>query len=431
MQQSLRQEQVLLPAMLQSMELLQLPSVELGAFLERAAEENLALFVEPPAPFGASDPDASARRDAWLQNQPDREPGLTEDLEGQLPWLDLSNEVDPWVRHVIASLEASGRLASSDESLLGEARRAGLAGDAGDLGRAIAIVQALEPRGIGGRDVVETLLLQLDPTAADYPLLARLVEEHLDDLARNKRPRIAEALEIDLARLDELVRRLAALELTPGAMHTGGDEPTLVPDIHVEQGDDGFVVRLEEGGLHAVAVDADVETLAREKALDREVKALLRQQVEQARWIVEAVEQRRRTLLRVARATFARQRAFLEHGRDALSALRMTELGEELELHVSTISRAVAGKYVATPHGLVALRWFFQAPGGGSEDLARASVVSAVRTLVEHEDAARPLSDEELVERLAGEGFKLARRTVAKYRKELGIPSSYRRRRYS
>lgn len=430
--QGLRQEQVLLPSMIQSIQLLQLATTDLSTYLEQAGQENVALVVERRAgPVNRGSSEASDRFDAWLNAQPDREPGLAEILEEQLLWMNVPEALDPWVRHVIASLESSGLLEVADETLLEEARVKGIEGDAGALGRAIAIVQTMEPAGIGGRDQVEALLLQLNPGHEDYATLAVLLESHLDDLVRNKLPKVAKALGLELPRLEELLVELRGLELAPGERFSNGGEPALVPDLTVENVEGRWEVRLEDGSLPAVHVDADVETLAREKELDREVKSYLKQKVEEARWIVDAVEQRRRTLLRVARATFARQVAFLEDGRDKLKPLRMTEVAEELEIHLSTVSRAVSGKHVSTPFGLLPLRWFFQGAGGGNQDQARDSVRDRVKALIDGEDADAPLSDEDLVKSLAAEDVKVARRTVAKYRKELGIPSSYRRRKYS
>ena len=161
-----------------------------------------------------------------------------------------------------------------------------------------------------------------------------------------------------------------------------------------------------------------------------DVRRYLRGKVDRARWLVEAVEQRRETLLRVAQAVFAHQRAFLEHGPGHLVPLRMVRVAELLSLHVSTVSRAVAGKSAQTRWGIHPLRWFFQSAAGDTADAARDDVREELRRVVESEDPAAPLSDEELVVAMQGRGLSLARRTVAKYRKELGIPSSYRRRQF-
>jgi len=180
----------------------------------------------------------------------------------------------------------------------------------------------------------------------------------------------------------------------------------------------------------AVRLDPRVRSLARDRRQSAGVRRYLRGRLDRARWLIDAVAQREATLLRVARATFEHQRAFLEHGPGHLLPLRMGSLAEELAVHVSTVSRAVAGKHVQTPWGILPLRHFFQGSAGADEESARDDVLQAVRELFEGEDPHRPLSDDEAVVALARRGWKLARRTVAKYRRELGIPSSYRRRRY-
>jgi RNA polymerase sigma-54 factor len=168
--------------------------------------------------------------------------------------------------------------------------------------------------------------------------------------------------------------------------------------------------------------------MSQDADLPAEVRQHLRRKLDEARWLLDAVQQREMTLLRVARAVFEVQAAFLKEGRGHLVPLSMAHVAEQLGLAPSTVSRAVAGKYVDTPHGILALRWFFQTESGGA---ARDDLREVVRGLVRDEDPEQPLSDEDLVKSLASAGHRVARRTVAKYRKELGIKSSYQRRAYS
>jgi RNA polymerase sigma-54 factor len=334
------------------------------------------------------------------------------------------------VHLVVQCLDPSGYLTVSDERLLALAEEAGLAADAGTLGRAIAVVQQLEPRGVGGRDAVEALLLQLDPAEPDYALLCRLLEEFLEDVARNKLPAVARALEVDLSCLDRLVARIRELHLRPGAELTPSSTPPIRPDVLVERTSSGFEVRVAASGLPALSIDEGVRALARDRRQPAAVRRYLRDKIERARWLVDALAQRQRTLLRIARALFEHQRPFLEHGPRRLAPLRMNRLADELDLHVSTVSRAVAGKYAETPWGIRPLRSFFQGSAGGEDTAARSNVREMVRELIEAEDPDHPLSDDELVVKLREQGVSLARRTVAKYRGELDIPSSYRRRRW-
>jgi RNA polymerase sigma-54 factor len=429
------QHMLLLPQLLQSIELLQMPTLELDAFLREAAEENEALLLEE----GREDTDwsrprsweDSAAHDELLQNQPARPRSATELVLEQLASVEIEDELLPWVRHLVGNLDASGYLSGSDEELLASARDAGLTGDEGTLGRAIGVLQRLEPRGIGARDAVEALLLQLDPGDPDYASLCRLLEEFLDELARNKLPRVARAMDLSLEELARLIEILRTLEPRPLADLAAPLEPPIEPDLVVESIDGEWQVRLARTHNACVRVDPAIRIQAADRSQPREVRRWLRGRIGAARWIVRAVEQRRATLLRVAAAVFGRQAAFLENGPGHLTPLRMGEIAASLAIHVSTVSRAVAGKHVQTPWGVIPLRTFFPLGAGPEDSLARDDVRERVRALIAAEDAKRPKSDDELCAELAAEGLEVARRTVAKYRTELGIQSSYRRRRYA
>lgn len=431
----LRTDQRLLlqPRMLQSIEILQLPTQDLEGWLAEAALSNEALRLETPefSTPRSGGREATDAHDEMLRNQPDREPSLADRVEEQLATADLEPVREGWVRFLIGCLDERGYLSTDDGTLLALAERHGLTGGAGELGGAIAGLQALEPRGLGARDAIEALLLQLDPTHPDYPTLCSLLEEYVEDLARNKLPAVARSLSIELTELTRLIASLRDLDPRPAAELASQAAPTLTPDVIVEEGERGWEVRVERGSLPAVSVDPAVQALAKGGEQSADVKRYLRKKLDEARWIVEGLEQRHATLLRVAQVTFAHQARFLRDGPGHLAPLRMTAVAEELELAVSTVSRAVAGKYAQTPWGILALRGFFQAAAGGGEDTARDEVREAVRTVIEGENVAEPLSDDEVVTALSERGHKIARRTVSKYRKELGIPSSYRRRRYS
>ena len=435
LQQTQRQEMQLLPQMLQSIELLQVPRGDLEAFLREAAEENEALRVEDVLPPAPARPDrrvgtaeSTDRHHAWLESQAAPEQGLAAHLEEQLSLLDLPPALDPWVRLVIACLDPRGYLTLADEALMGLARERGLAGEEGALGRAIAVVQGLDPRGVGGRDAVEALLLQLDPFESDYQLLCRLLEEFLEEIAQNRFAPVARALGIDLEDLGVLLDRLRELELAPGAQLSGSSSPPIHPDVIVERQGERFEVRVDQSGLPAVTIDPEVQRLARDARQPADVRRYLRGKLERARWLVEGLEQRRRTLLRVAAHVFQVQRGFLEHGAEHRVPLRMGEVADGLGVHLSTVSRAVSGKYADTPWGILPLRSFFPAAAGGKQGALAGDVQRALREVVAAEDSEKPLSDDEIGALLTTRGFRLARRTVAKYRRELGIPSSYHRR---
>ncbi|MFM7280607.1 MAG: RNA polymerase factor sigma-54 [Planctomycetia bacterium] len=424
--QGLRQELLLLPQMLQSLEMLALPAQELCEWLERQAESNEALDVRRPQPNlrqegGSSD---------WVAEQAASAPTLVEHIESELALSELAPERGLTVRWLATRLDARGWLVESEEELCQAGALAGLwkADDALSLRQAVAALQQLEPRGLGARDLCEALLLQLDPQDPDYSMLARLIELHLEDLAARRLHRIACALSITGAALEALRARLRVLDPFPGTRFTA-PVAAILPEVLVEWNSDGtYEVRLDTRQWPAARVDPAVEELARSQGRTSELARYLRPKIEAARSIRNALIQRQRTLARVAAALFARQSRFLREGPQALIPLAMHELAAELELSVSTISRTVQGKHAQTPHGIFPLRSFFPVAGSDDSGATRSAIAQAVRALYAAEDPQHPFSDAEALERLARSGHRMARRTLAKHRSELGIPSRYARR---
>lgn len=431
------QHMLLAPRMLQSIQVLQLGGLELEAFLRDAAESNEALELaeperdEPLAPLRTRAPrDATERHDEWLQNQPDRARPLADELASDLALLGLDERTEAWARWLVGQLDERGFLSASDDELVARAHGDGLVGAEPELAAARAALARLEPRGLGARNAIEALLAQLGPDDPQFALVSRLLGEFLGEIAKNRLPSVARALGLELPELRELLARLGEFELAPAAALHDEAAPVVQPDLVVEPTPEGrWDVRVVRSNCPSVSIDESFAALSRDKRQSGEVRDYVREKLERARWIVSAVEQRGRTLLAIARAVFARQRQFLECGPGHLAPLSMTEIAAELELHVSTVSRAVAGKHVQFPFGIFALRDFFQAAAGDG-DQVRDDVREAVRAVFAEEDPARPLSDDEAVAKLAGKGFTLARRTVAKFRTELAIPSSYLRRRH-
>jgi len=446
-----RQDMVLAPRMLQAIEVLALPGADLEGWLMEQAEGNEALVVEAPAeaPVGdrqaleparsrAAAARASDDHHALLEAQPDRHLSLSDTVEEQMATREVAADVRGWVSFLVGCLDPAGLLGASDEELMELALDAGvpMAGTEGGwslMGQAIGELQQLEPAGIGARSSVEALLLQLDPADEDYGLLCSLLEDFLFELSRNRRPSVAAKLGLELGELDRLLGVLGQLETRPAAYLTEEAAPTIQPDVMIH--DDGGRVSIElvRGVLPSVTIDPMAEELLGRGDLDAGARSYLRGKVDRARSVAEAVEMRGATLLRVTEAVIRRQSRFMSEGLGGLRPLSMTDVAAELGLAASTVSRAVAGKSLQTPHGIVPLRQFFQtSTGAAGEGGAAATEALRVRVqrLVEGEDPAAPLSDEAIVDALGEEGLSVARRTVAKYRKELGIPSSYQRKRH-
>jgi RNA polymerase sigma-54 factor len=425
------QQQLLLPRMIQAVEALELPAAELATWLREAYQQNEALrLVEAPWARRAS-LSSEQPGDDWIENQAlAQSVDLSAALFEQLPWLNLSPQREEWVRFLILCLDERGFLSVPDEELLLLAETTGIAGGAAALGLAVADLQRLEPRGLGGRNQQEALLLQLDPHAPDYAALAALIEQHLPAIERNKLPQVARALGRSLADLEPLLVQLRRLHPDPVAAWSQTSAPRLEADLYVTPTEAGFELTTERGRVPEVSIDPRAQRLASDPQQSKELREYLRGRLERARWVIDAVSQRLATLERVGRAVFAHQGRFLREGPAWIRPLTMNAVAEELGLHPSTVSRAVAGKGVQTPFGILPLRSFFSAEFKPGCQQGRPELLAALAKLVAEEDRRQPLSDDLLVEALTCQGFEVARRTVAKYREELGIKSSYRRREF-
>lgn len=443
-----RQDMVLAPRMLQSIEVLSLPLADLEGWLSDEAESNEALLVDAPVAdqgdswlepmrSGAANAKASDDHYALLQAQPDKATSLADLIDAEIASQGLRPELASWVRFLTGCLDDSGLLTVDDDRLreLAEEAELPLSGTrAGDslLADAIGALQQMEPRGIGARSSVEALLIQLDPEDDDYALLCALLEDFLVELSRNQRPSVASQLGLEIAELNRLLGVIERLDLRPASSFDTQSAPVLHPDVLVLPDGDVYTVELSRGALPAVSIDPVAEELLGEIDRGTDARRYLAAKVEKAKWVTEAVQMRGATLLRVAEAALSKQARYLKEGPKALVPLAMKDVAAELDLATSTISRAVSGKTVQTPWGIVALRTFFQTSAGdpGKAKAATGAVRERVRALITAEDAFDPLSDEAIVEALIASGETVARRTVAKYRKELGIPSSYRRKRH-
>jgi RNA polymerase sigma-54 factor len=468
----LSQQLRLAPQIIQSIEILQLPTMDLRELIENELQENEALEVLEPAadalpeaapttqageddggfeddaertldrldsladaegPLNgtrsrAAGMEAADRKLEAMQNAPDEGSGLAEHLMLQLEELRLAPEVRRAAEAVIYNLDERGLLAAPLEEVLARMDDP----VALDVGlRAVKVVQSLEPRGVGARDLKECLLLQIDDDDPDADLKRTLIRDHLDDLTRNKLPRIAKALDISLDDLYLLKQRLARLTTRPGAGWSAEQPRYIRPDVVVEWQDGDYVVRLVNDSLPRIGISNHVRALLKEARSDPKLREHLKRKVDLAKWLIEAIAQRQNTLERVAKEIVARQRDYFEFGVGHLKPLKMQEVADALGIHVSTVSRAISEKYVQEPRGITPLKFFFT---GGTENEdggveSRLSVKERVREIIAREDKHAPKSDDEVADLLSKEsGLEIARRTVTKYRKALGIPSSRQRR---
>ena len=438
----------LLPQMLQSIEVLQLATADLVGFLEAELQQNETLEVQrreveaperpEPKESDGDEPRLDELRRAgqgtedkklgFLNNVPARGRNLVEFIAEQLAFRGVPDLVAEVVGQLAERLDERGLLADSDADVAAE-----LGLDVDLVATARGALQALEPRGLGAHDAIEAMLIQAqgDP---DLPLIEAMLREHLDGLSRNKLPDVARALQLSIEELQQLMTRVRELNPRPGAEFFDGQDLPIQPEAFVWLQNGEVKVALDDEALPDLHVNEEYAALCGDRRTEREVRDYLRPKLRSARDLIEAIQQRKATLSRVVLATMQQQRAFLERGRTAIRPLRMSEIADELELHTSTVSRTIAGKHVQTDRGVFALREFFDGSRMGhasSEGQGRMAVSQQVQDLVDQEDKLRPMSDDEIVARLAERDVQVARRTVAKYRRELGIPSSYQRRHFT
>jgi len=302
-----------------------------------------------------------------------------------------------------------------------------------EMEEALSLVQSLEPRGIAGRTLSETLLLQLDPSDLLYREKRRLIQDHLEDLERNRMTRISREMGLDLDEIQILIEELKGLDPRPGGRLAPEQAQAIHPDVVVIETHEGdFTVELTNSLIPPLSIAEDALEIAGDATMPAHIRKMFAKRIDSARNLIEAIRQRQNTLSRVAQRIFFHQRSFLEHGEDALRPLKMQTVADELSIHVSTVSRAIADKYVETPRGVKALKFFFT---GGTENASgqiesRHKVKNMVKAIIDAEDRTHPLSDDDVAAKMKEQGLSIARRTVTKYRKQLSIPSSRQRRQW-
>ncbi len=461
------------PQLIQRIEILQLGAADLEDLVENELLSNELLEAKPSirersfesqlkdqkadeeaAENGAVESDSRARLDRFtqttfdiprrrkrssdevdskleaLQNTPTRPKTLAEHLESQLTLEEADPNIVRLARFLVLNLDHNGWLNDPlDELRIPFAERCSHE----DLEKALCLVQSLDPTGVGARDPVECLLLQLDPRHPRAEQLRQLITHFLEDLARNRLPKIAH----DMGTSVEDVKDLAAIlrhefNPFPGRAFEHVPPTRVRPDVVVEKIEGHYELRLEDDYLPQLRVnEVSLKSLKNGQA-DPELRRHLRRDLEAARWLIESIEQRKRTLQRVAMEIVRRQKDFLDQGVNYLRPLKMQEIADELGIHVSTVSRALKGKYVQTPQGIHEMKFFFTGASRGTDGVveSRTGVRERVREIIDKEEKSHPLSDEEIVDLLKATGLEIARRTVTKYRKAMKIPSSRQRRAY-
>jgi RNA polymerase sigma-54 factor len=352
-------------------------------------------------------------------------PSLQAHLMQQADIADLSLQVHDAIRHLIGSLDDRGFLT---QSLADAALQARLPLAA--LQEAHTVLLGFDPPGIGSQTLVDCLLTQLAGTGRGTSLATRIVRDHFALLARRRIPELARKLGANPDDIQKAVEEIGKLDPAPGRRFAEDTNRVVVPDVTVEKEGASWKISLNSDYIPRLRISSTYRDMIARGTLSKDERDYLRERIRSGKFLIDSIEQRQRTIERITREILTTQGEFFEHGVSHLKPLTMTQIASVVGVHETTVSRAIANKFIKTPHGVFDLKYFFttgyQADSGTA--VSNTSVKEMIADLVTLENRSTPLSDQELVVKLQGKGIKLARRTVAKYREELGLlPSNLRR----
>ena len=381
--------------------------------------EQYETFRPPPTPSVAAPEDAPQ-----FENRAGAEDSLAEHLMWQLQMSAFNFEERLVATELIGAIDDNGYLRSDGLSTACNA----VGVDEAFAEQVLLRIQALDPLGVGARNLRECLLIQARVLLPDDELVHRVIDLHLDELVGRAALHLQESLEIGDAEMRRVMEAISSLDPKPGRGFSSSQAEYVVPDVFVEMRSGEWVVSLNENGLPKLRVsDYYKRVLHQNKNAD--TREFLRNKVRSAVWLVRSIYQRQATMKKVTEAIFRFQRDFLERGPKFLRPLVLRDVALEVGMHESTISRVTTQKFAQTPQGLFELKYFFGAriQSERGEDLSAQAVRERIQTLIDKEDPRRPLSDQAIVVVLKEENIKIARRTVAKYRGQLGLLSSSER----
>jgi len=449
------QKLIMTPELRQAIEILQYNAIELNQFVQEELMTNPVLELTEPDSSVTADLEklqSLAERIDWKQvvsddekfkatyqkpeeheeftmdNMIAEEESLHEHLLFQLQFTVLSQQEKAIGEYLIQNIDHTGYLRMDFEEVL---QRFKINEDT--LEDVIQTIQTFEPFGIGARDLQECLLIQVQMRCIDHPNIIPLISNHLDDLAHNRLKQIAKALSASENAIQEAVDIIRRLDPKPGLKFaTLRDVKYIVPDVTVQYHEGAYVILVNESSAPKLQISDYYKSLLKNQLTEEATADYLHQKLNQAFKLIKSIEQRRNTIYRVVESILKHQADFFLKGTMYLKVLNLKDVAEDIGVHESTVSRAVSGKYMQCPRGIYEIKYFFQSGVSSSfgEGISSESIKSIIRELVEKEDTKHPVSDQYIANEIDKAGIKVSRRTIAKYREEMHIPGSSKRKRY-
>jgi RNA polymerase sigma-54 factor len=457
--QNLSQQQILAPQLQQSLLILQAPVLELRNLIQQEIQTNPTLEEESLEPtledrrreheefqeeferlakldeewrdymaqstsYSSRTPEEEERRQFFFDSLV-REETLQQHLLEQISSNDVAEGDRKIAELLIGNIDERGFLQTPLSEI---ALTSGV--DLEEVERILEVVQTFHPVGVGARDLRDCLLIQLRRLGKEGSLEWRIVDRFLDDLGKRRFPEMARRLSTTPEQVQRAANFIATLDPNPGQIFTSDPNNYVLPDVTVELSAGDWVVTLNGDQIPHLRISNTYKDLMSQEGSASEVKDYIRDKIRSGKFLIKSIHQRQQTISNISTEIITRQRTFLEQGPSALRPMTMVQVADAVGVHETTVSRAISGKYMATPHGVFEMKYFFT-PGyktADGESLSNTSVKGEIADLVRNEDQRNPLSDKEIVDTLSSRGIPIARRTVAKYRAELNIlPSNMRK----
>ena len=349
-------------------------------------------------------------------------------LIDELKYFKLTFEEKRICRYIIDSLDEDGYLRINDKEIYDELRV-----DASLFRRCLDIVQQLDPPGIGARNISECLILQLERMGISNNIVENIIMNDLELIGRNKLKDIAKKYKISIEKCKEAIEIIRHLDPKPGRACSNDKCVYVQPDVIVDKIDGKYIVHTNEKDVYNIKINDFYRNMMTDKDSDKEAKEFIKDRLNSAATLIKNIESRKSTILRIAEAIIDEQQEFIQKGEKYIKPMKMKDIADKLEIHESTVSRGVNGKYMLTPFGLYEFKFFFNAAletDNSSEGASSAGIKRDIKDIIDGENKKKPLSDDAISKILKEKGVSVARRTVAKYREEMEIPSSSRRKEY-